>query len=108
MEIEYLDYEDFNKKLEDIGLSVGDIVDEQMSAVQWERVENEIGDFEIVHSIGGYEGGGDHREKVIYFKEHALYVKIEGYHSSWGESTWDEEYEVLPKQVVITEYKRKN
>ena len=70
--------------------------------------EDEIGLGRIIEvdSNGGFEGGGDHMDKVFHFQEHDVFLRISGYYCSHGGSEWSDELEhVIPEQVMITKYK---
>ena len=42
---------------------------------------------------------------VVYFKKHDVYIKIDGYYTSYEGSTFDEDYyEAKPEQKTITVY----
>lgn len=64
-----------------------------------------FGNTEIVHEQGDCEGGGDHSEKVIHFKDHDVYIRVTGFYSSYDGTDWDNDWsEVKPKEKTITVY----
>lgn len=64
-----------------------------------------LGDFEIVDSKGGHEGGGDYAMVVMHFKEHDVYIKEEGYYNSYDGTEWSGNFEsVKPLKKEITVY----
>lgn len=66
---------------------------------------------ELVSEIGGYEGAGEHAERVFkYVKENgeAIYARITGWYSSYEGTEWREKIEeVKPEQKTITVYVNK-
>ncbi len=69
--------------------------------------EDIFGKTEVVHEEGGREGGGEYVERVVHFVDHNVYIKLEGYYSSYNGTEYDDsDYEeVRPKQVEVTIYK---
>lgn len=88
-------------------LSVDDFAFEEFS-----KEDLDLGEIEQVSSIGG-EDEGSFWQKVRYFKDHGVYIAVEGrYSSDWGIDfgEWDDKYtiyEVFPKQKIITVYESK-
>ena len=75
--------------------------DEQAAAL----AEN-IGEYKIVYSKGGNEGGGDTMIRVFEFVGHDVFLKATGYYASYNGTDWDGEFtEVRPHEKVITVYK---
>lgn len=61
------------------------------------------GDVEEVDSQGDYEGGGDFAMKVLFFKDHNVYIRQTGFYSSYNGTDWNDDYrEVFPKEKTIT------
>jgi len=63
----------------------------------------------VVDEEGGYEGGGEHVERVISIGHSAhkpiAYVRIVGYYASYAGTEWcDEVTRVYPREVVVTQY----
>lgn len=72
---------------------------------------NKIGEFEISSFnekfVGdSYEMNYDYRT-VIYFKDHDVYICVEGNYRSFQGTEVDNIYEVEPKKVVVTEFTKK-
>lgn len=65
---------------------------------------------ETVDEEGGSEGDGEYCHKVFLFKEENIYIKIQAsYYSYEGiELDYSEVYEVEPKEVLVTQYVKKN
>jgi hypothetical protein len=64
-----------------------------------------IGDWEEVDQYGG-EGDGERWYSVKYFKDHDVYIKTNGFYSSYNGTDFDYGYgdEVKPVQKTITVY----
>lgn len=66
-----------------------------------------IGEIKEIEKVGG-EGKGEEWYVVFYFPKHDIYLKCEGFYSSYeGVSfvdDWDNCFEVFPKEVTITVY----
>ena len=64
-----------------------------------------VGEWEEVDQYGG-EGQGDTWYSVKYFKDHNVYIKTDGFYSSYNGTEFDEGYgrEVFSKQKTITVY----
>ena len=65
---------------------------------------------EEVDSEGGNEGEGEYCHKIILFKEENIFIKIQAsYYSYEGvELDYAEVYEVEPREVVVTQYFKKD
>lgn len=65
-----------------------------------------FGKSELVEEEGGYEGAGEYVSRVRHFIDHNVYIRIEGFYSSYNGTDWDgHEYEeVKPAQKTITVY----
>ena len=65
----------------------------------------EIGKWEEVDQYGG-EGQGDTWYSVKYFKDHDVYIRTDGWYSSYEGTEFEEGYgrEVFPQQKTITVY----
>lgn len=66
----------------------------------------------LVHSEGGFEGGGDYVERVFAITDgdqDVAYVRLIGYYSSYNGTSWgDDDPEVVyPKEVTVTQYFKK-
>ena len=66
-------------------------------------IENGIGEWDEVAQKGG-EGEGDEWFSIKYFKYHDVYIKTEGWHSSYDGVEFSNGYgeEVKPVSKVIT------
>lgn len=66
--------------------------------------DNNLNDVEEIDESNSYQV----TSKVFYFKKHDVYIKIDGYESSYGDETtfddWSYAKIVRPKQVIVTEY----
>lgn len=62
-----------------------------------------LGEVEEVDQYGG-SGKGDTWYSVKHFKDHDVYIRIDGYYSSYNGTDFEEGYgrEVKPKEKVIT------
>lgn len=75
----------------------------------------------VVYHEGGYEGGGEHAERIFEVVENASctpnnvlvgnvlgYIRVVGFYSSYEDSKWFDNPEslhrVYPKQVMVTQY----
>ena len=61
-----------------------------------------------VHHKGG-SGQGEMWELVLHFVDHNVYIKLEGYYSSYDgkDFSGDELFEVFPKDKMVTFYEEK-
>jgi hypothetical protein len=67
-----------------------------------------VGEVEIVHEEGDTEGGGDHSEVVVHFKDHNIFLRATGFYSSYNGTEWDSDLtEVEPYEKMVTFYKNK-
>lgn len=96
-----MNFEQLKEKLEEIGI-------ERIGHDDYD--EEEIGiELEVMVDEGGYEGAGEHVEKVLKYvseEEGDIFIRIQGYYSSYAGTTWeDSEFEqVFPKNVMVTQY----
>lgn len=73
--------------------------------VNWPQVG--LGAVELADEHGGYEGQGEDCHKVYFFKDHEVYLRIDGYYASYSGSDWDNDpYEVKPQEKLITVYQK--
>ena len=65
---------------------------------------------EVEDEEGGYEGEGEYCHKIVLFKEENIFIKIQAsYYSYEGvELDYAEVYEVEPREVVVTQYFKKD
>lgn len=82
-----------NCKTEDFGENWGDLS------------ELGLGECFVVHTEGNETGGGEYSETVRYFKDHDIYIRIQGKYYSYHGVLWRNEYQVVrPKEKTITVY----
>lgn len=67
-------------------------------------IEN-IGEYDIADQSYFHDGYPCH--VVLFFKEHNVYLKVDGYFSSYDETQWDGMSEVFPQEKVITVFNAK-
>lgn len=69
--------------------------------------ELKIGKWEIVDEYGG-EGKGEEHYYVLYFKDHDVYLKCDGFYTSYEGADYDDSewQHVVPKQITQTIYVR--
>lgn len=68
-----------------------------------------IGKIELKEDVGG-EGEGDHRHIVYYLEDHDVFIRLNGYYTSYDGTTWNDIsdlHEVFPQQRVITVFERR-
>jgi hypothetical protein len=85
------------EKIRDIGVS----------SVANEDFDPKELDLTCVHSVGGHEGAGEHAERVFEHDNNGekIFVKIEGYYSSYEGTEWESSIDlVTPREKVITVY----
>ena len=64
----------------------------------------ELGEIKVVDEYGG-EGQGDEYWVVYHFVEHDIYIRVDGWYSSYeGSEFEDYGYEVRPTEKTITVY----
>lgn len=66
-----------------------------------------IGEIQEIEKVGG-EGKGEEWYVVFYFPKHDIYLKCDGFYTSYEgvsfDDDWDNCFEVFPKEVTITVY----
>jgi hypothetical protein len=82
-----------------------DIDDEEEQANVLNSLKEELGDWEQITQKGG-EGQGDEWYIVNYFPAHDVYIRTDGWHTSYHGTDFDDGfgYEVKPQEKVITIY----
>lgn len=70
------------------------------------EVKEALGEFSMVASRGGSDQGTEWWV-VYYFKEHDVYIKYDGYYTSYDGVSDIEAFEVFPKEVTVTVYGKK-
>ena len=78
---------------------------EDFAYEDYDSEELGLGEVKVVDSYGG-EDQGSEWYKVQYFVEHDVYIKTEGWYSSYNGTDFEEGYgeEVRPTQKTITVY----
>jgi len=70
-----------------------------------DKPHDKIGVAELVSKHGDSEGGGEYSDKVWFFKDHNVYLKITGVYTSYNGCDWDDNWtEVAPKEKTINVY----
>lgn len=69
------------------------------------RFIEEFGKYSIVASKGGADEGSEFWI-VYYFDEHDVFIKVDGYYTSYDGVSEIEAFEVFPKEVTITIYQK--
>jgi hypothetical protein len=96
---DYDEQEEFNEKMEAFAYSGRYITSEE--------IDPEIGEFEEVAKYGGVDKGSTWYS-VKHFKDHDVYIRVDGYYTSYdGVSfdSWEDCVSVVePKQKTIIEY----
>lgn len=60
---------------------------------------------QLVHSVAGYEGGGEEVERV--FEKEGIFIQVTGTYSSYDGITWDDVFtQVYAKRRTITAYEK--
>ena len=77
--------------------------------MDWGRMTKELKGFsvQIVESVGGDEGEGEHVRRVLKISKDGFetFIATHGYYESYNGITWDDTYTtVYPRQVVVTQY----
>lgn len=72
---------------------------------RYEQLKEELGGWEQVEQQGG-EGQGDEWFSVKYFPAHDVYIRTDGWYTSYHGTDFENGYgyEVRPKEKVITVY----
>lgn len=84
-------------KIKELGISNSDFAWEYYDATPFGQIEK-------VKSWGGEDQGSD-IGRVYHFKDHDVYLRIDGYYASHYGSDWDDDpYEVKPKEKTIVVY----
>lgn len=111
-------WEDYNKAVE--GLTYAEKQNNEYILLynKWRDIENPsskelteflgfigLGEIEEVEQYGGEDMGSEYYV-VQYFKDHDVYIRTDGYYSSYNGTDWEDGYgcEVRPKEKTITVY----
>lgn len=96
--------EKLNKVISDNNISIGSVVSYSDIDDIVEKMNTPI---EVVYQKGGREGQGEYVCGVIYFKKYNLYLKIEGFYSSYNGCDFEDDwFQVFPKSKTITVYEK--
>jgi hypothetical protein len=102
-------YKEILEKLQEKFPSVEEFAGEYDYGKEPFKIEGleELGDVSVIEHYGG-EGKGDTYYTIWYFKDHDVYLRIDGFYSSYNGvdwiQGWDGASEVKPKQKTITVY----
>lgn len=67
--------------------------------------DKDFGKCSLVYTQGGFEGEGEHVERVVHFEDHGVYIRLTGCYYSYHGIEWDDDYEeVVPKEKTIIVY----
>lgn len=90
------------KEIKNLGIRVSDFGESDFP-----NTLPSIGQWEEILQVGG-EGEGDTYYSVKYFKDHNVYIRTDGFYSSYNGTDWENGYgyEVFPKEKTITVYER--
>lgn len=73
----------------------------------YNQAELGLGEIEEIEQAGG-EGEGEHWHSVKYFKDYDVYIRVDGYYTSYNGTDFYEEWNscsnVRPVQKTITVY----
>lgn len=88
------------------GTNLKSIVKGYDDEIEVDTLTSIVGEVEIVYEVGDCEGGGDHSEVVVHFKEHNIFLKATGFYSSYNGTEWNSKItQVVPYEKVVTFYK---
>jgi len=95
----------YNEILEILKSKIEDV--SNFAYEDYDSEELELGEIKEIHQHGG-EGEGDYWESVKYFKDHDIYIKVEGFYQSYNGTefygNWKCASQVIPKEKIITVY----
>jgi len=98
-------YKEINDKLKELSGSVNEA--REILEYPDEETEKIFGKIESIDSYGG-EGQGETYYNIFFFPEHDVYLRIDGFYSSYEGvdyiEGWDSISQVKPKQKTITVY----
>ncbi len=79
----------------------------EFAYVDFDKDELELGAIDVVEEYGG-EDMGSTWYRVFYFRDHDVYIRVDGYYSSYDGvdfyDGWDSCSNVRPKEKTITVY----
>ncbi len=119
--MEQLQFYDIDKILSEIGdrkssgFDLSSLLDSEINNLTDLKVEVDnsfhnlldlIGEFEVVLEDDSDRSGYDTEQvfRVLYFKEHDVYVKVKGYWNSYGGDHFESMKEVKPTTKTVTVY----
>ncbi len=95
-----MNFQEIKKKL----FTEGELTLSEFGYMDYSSEELGLGPVEEVAQRGG-EGEGEDWYSVQYFKEHDVYIRIDGYYNSYNGTDFDNDvYEVFPSEKTITVY----
>jgi hypothetical protein len=101
------DYHDYDLELPEDERDYDEVEVDQFAFTDNDKDIPDIGKMTEIAQEGG-EGQGETWYSVKYFPDHDVYIRIDGFYSSYHGATfdngWDECYEVRPKEKTITVY----
>lgn len=69
------------------------------------KIKGKLGDFKVVARRGGSDQGTEWWN-IFYFKEHDIYIKFDGYYTSYDGLEDVDAFQVYPKEVMVTVYNK--
>jgi len=99
-------YEEIKEKLQE---KFGDDIYNCVDALECggDEMEEIFGEYKEVDNYGG-EGKGNTYYSIFYFPQHDVYLRIDGFYSSYEgvtyEDGWDSIRQVKPVQKTVTDY----
>lgn len=101
-----MNFQQIQQKLDELNISK-----EQLSDLDFDpllEVEEILGPMKVVQSKGG-EGQGEEYYVIIHFVDHNVFVKVEGFYTSYDGTDFDafDLREVFPTEKIITVYEKK-
>ena len=104
-----MNFQEIKSKLDEL-----EITPEQLAYQDFDDNEQDVDDVVFKETFGeieevtqeGGEGEGEEWYTVILFKDHGVYIRINGYYSSSEGTNFDDSefLEVTPKEKIITVY----
>lgn len=104
--MEKLTFKEIVKELDNLDISIEQFCEDDYNS---EELEQKVGKSELVHDIGGGEGGGEYVEHVYHFIDHDVYARATGGYYSGSGTDWDGNFEeVFPRKVITIAYETKS
>lgn len=97
-----MNFEEIKNKLEDLGITKDDFAYQSFSG---QELKDQFGEVIEVLKEGG-EGKGESWSVVRHFVDHNVYIRLDGFYTSYDGTDFgeDELVEVFPKEKTITVY----